>query len=41
MNKLLQKDTTIISDFDALVSDGKNMKVFFKELIYFMKNKAI
>ncbi len=41
MNKLLHKDTTIIWDFDILVSDGKNMKVFFKELIYFIKNKAI
>lgn len=41
MKKLLQKDTTIIWDFDTLVSDGKNMKVFFKELIFYIKNKAI
>jgi len=41
MTKLLQKDTTIIQDFDELVAKWKNMKVFFKELIFYTKNTAI
>lgn len=41
LSKLLQKDITIINDFDSLVDSWKNMKVFFKELIFYTKNKAI
>lgn len=41
LTKLLQKDVTIIQDFDTLVQDWKNMKVFFKELIFYTKNKTI
>lgn len=41
LNKLLNKDTTIIEDFDNLVWEGKNLKLFFKELIFFAKDKAL
>ena len=40
--KELQKQTnennTIIQDFDNLVADGKNIKLFFKELIFYINS---
>ena len=41
LNKLLKKDTSIIEDFDELISDWKNIKLFFKELIFYTKNIAL
>lgn len=41
LQKLLQKDVSVINDFDSLVESWKNLKVFFKELIFFTKQKAI
>ena len=41
LNKLINKDKSIISDFENLISDWKNIKLFFKELIFFTKNKSI
>lgn len=41
LNKLLKKETSIIQDFDELISDWKNIKLFFKELIFYTKNKAL
>jgi hypothetical protein len=41
MNKLLSRDNTIIQDFDNLVADGKNIKLFFKELIFYTKSNAL
>lgn len=39
--KLLSKDITIISDFDELIDRWKNIKLFFKELIFYIKNKTL
>jgi len=41
LNKLLNKDPSIISDIDELISQWKNLKLFFKELIFFIKEKTI
>ena len=39
--KLLSQDTTIVTDFDELIDSGKNVKLFFKELIFYTKNKTL
>lgn len=39
--KLLQKDTSIIDDFESIVSSGKNLKLFFKDLLFFIKNTIV
>ena len=41
LNKLLSKNPKIVDNFDEIISDWKNIKLFFKELIFFIKNKAI
>ncbi len=41
LNKLLNKQHSIIEDYEELVSSGKNIKLFFKELIFFTKDKTI
>lgn len=41
LDKLLLKDSSIVSDFDKLISDWKNIKLFFKELIFFIKKIAL
>ena len=41
LEKLLAKDSSIVSDFDKLISDWKNIKLFFKELIFFIKKVAL
>ena len=41
LEKLLSKNPKIVESFDELISDWKNIKLFFKELIFFIKNKAI
>lgn len=41
LEKLLNKNPKIIEDFDELIADWKNIKLFFKELIFFTKNKAL
>lgn len=41
LEKLLTKDSSIVSDFDKLISDWKNIKLFFKELIFFIKKVAL
>ncbi len=40
-DKLESSDSTIVDDFEWLVSDGKNIKLFFKELIFFIKNSIL
>ncbi len=40
-DKLINKDISIIEDFEKIISDGNNLKLFFKELIFFIKDKAI
>ena len=41
LNKLLSKDKDIIKDFDFLIQEGKNIKLFFKEFIFFAKQRAL
>ena len=41
LKKLLDKNPKIVDDFEKLIDDWKNIKLFFKELIFFIKNKAI
>lgn len=41
LGKLLAQDTTIIADFDELIDSGKNIKLFFKELIFYTKNQTL
>lgn len=40
LRKLLEKNTEIINTFDSLIWDGKNMKLFFKELLFYTKQIA-
>lgn len=35
--KLQSQDTTVVKDFQAMIADGKNIKLFFKELIFFIQ----
>jgi hypothetical protein len=39
LEKLLKKDNSIINDFNNLIDEGKNVKLFFKDLIFFTKEK--
>ena len=41
LNLLINKDSQIISNFDKLIESGKNIKLFFKELIFHTKDKII
>ncbi len=41
LNKLLTKDTSIIEDINYLIDSGKNIKIFFKDLIFYTKEKII
>lgn len=41
LDKLLARDISILWDFDKLIADWKNIKLFFKELLFYTKNKAI
>jgi hypothetical protein len=38
---LLNKDASILDDFDELVANWKNIKLFFKELIFYVKDKIL
>lgn len=39
--KLLSKDSSIISDINELIDSGKNIKIFFKDLIFYTKEQII
>lgn len=41
LDKLLHFDSSVVEDFDLLIADGKNIKLFFKELIFYTKNQAL
>jgi len=41
LEKLLNKSPKIVEIFDKIIDEWKNIKLFFKELIFFIKNKAI
>ena len=39
--KLCKNDKTIIEDFETIIAEGKNIKLFWKELIFFIKQKTL
>ncbi len=41
LQKLLQKERSIIADFDSLLSSGKNIKFFLKDLIFYVKDEIL
>jgi len=41
LEKLINNDNSITDDFEELVSSWKNIKLFFKELIFYTKQKTI
>lgn len=41
IEKLKNKDLSIIDDFDKIIDSWKNLKLFFKELIFSVKNMII
>lgn len=41
LEKLLNKDSSVIEIFDKNIDDWKNIKLFIKELIYFTKAKTL
>lgn len=41
LNKLINKDSSIVYDFDKIVESWKNLKLFFKDLIYLTRDKII
>jgi DNA polymerase-3 subunit gamma/tau len=41
LQKLLIKDISITDDFNLLISNWKNVKLFFKELIFYTKDKIL
>ncbi len=41
LDKLLNKDSSIIDIFDKLIADWKNIKLFFKELLFYTKNESL
>lgn len=40
LNKLLESDKSIIDDFEKIINEGKNIKLFFKDLIFFTRDEA-
>ena len=41
LQMLLEDDMSILEKFDEIQKSGKNLKLFFKDLIFFAKDKAI
>ena len=41
LERLLNKDKKLIKDFEELINSWKNIKLFFKQLIFFAKEKAV
>lgn len=41
LNNLLNKDNLVIDQLEKLISDWKNIKLFFKELLFYTKNKSL
>lgn len=41
LDKLINKDASVIEIIDKIIADWKNIKLFFKELLFFTKNKAL
>jgi hypothetical protein len=40
LNKLLKNNKNIIDDFEKIIDEGKNIKLFFKDLIFYTKDEA-
>ncbi|MCD5380317.1 DNA polymerase III subunit gamma/tau [Candidatus Gracilibacteria bacterium] len=41
LDKLISKDNSVVGDFEQLISDGKNVKLFFKELLFYTKKVSL
>ncbi len=41
LNKLLEKDFTVIDDYEIILNSWKNIKLFFKDLIFYTKNSTV
>ena len=41
LEKLISKDSSVIEILDKNIADWKNIKLFFKELLFFTKNKSL
>ncbi len=41
LHKLLEKDSSVIQDLEKLIADWKNVKLFFKQLLFFAKDYAL
>lgn len=41
LNNLILKDNWVIEQLDKLISEWKNIKLFFKELLFYTKNTAL
>jgi DNA polymerase III subunit gamma/tau len=41
LNKLIKKDSSVIKILDKNIADWKNIKLFFKELLFYTKNKSL
>lgn len=41
LDKLIESDKTVVDDFDKIIEDGKNIKLFFKDLIYTLRDRII
>ncbi len=41
LDKLISKDNSVVWDFEQLISDGKNVKLFFKELLFYTKKVSL
>ncbi len=41
LSKLIWKDISIVEDYENITSSGKNTKLFFKDLLYFIRDEII
>ncbi|NDK08360.1 DNA polymerase III subunit gamma/tau [Candidatus Gracilibacteria bacterium] len=41
LDKLINHDKSVVYDFDKLIENGKNVKLFFKDLIYQVRDEII
>lgn len=41
LEKLLHKDKEVINIYEKVIADWKNVKLFFKELLFYTKNKSL
>lgn len=41
LDKLLKQDKSVLDDFEKVIQDWKNTKLFFKDLLFYIKGKTI